>query len=450
MRLALFALGAAACSFHASYDGTHYQCGAGGTCPSGQICVQNVCIEGTDVDGALGGDAPLGAADASPDAVVMVKAPCGATTALRDDFSTDRAGTYWNTWSDGAPTARVTGGHLSISIPSNTSDLGAGYSSVYYYDFTNAEVRVTVTSVADRNTILEVRDDNDARLQLRVESGQLTASVFGNAATTGDRAHITYDPSVHKQWRLREAAGTSYWEWSSDGSSWNELWHEADPIQPAHALVFLSADGNGPSEARFDDLNTATVDPGLCGSSTLTDDFPGTSFARTWDWWNDNHTTISVTGGGVVITTDGTINEWAGFESRHLLDLVGDSFYLDASNVEQENGFVTWLDAEVPGDGSSYYEFSVEGNTLYLYQTINGTNVNTKTLAYDPVAHKYWRFRADATKVYWDTSADAVTWTQRYSVTQQLDPSALNFQFGGGEYQSVAAATSRVGSVNVP
>jgi hypothetical protein len=454
MRLAPFLLSAAAaCSFHASYDGTHYQCGAGDTCPSGQTCFMNVCIEANNVgpDGGLGIDAPPGTPDASsstPDAAPAVS-PCGALTALRDDFSTNRDGTYWNSWSDSATNATVTNGHLSLQISSNTGDQGAGYGSNYYYDFTNSEGRVTVTSVADVETILEVRDPNGAKLQMIDAKGQLTAREIGTASP-GDRASVTYDPTVHKQWRLREAAGFTYWEWSTDGSSWTELWHEVDPIAPQHVLLLLAADGNGPSEARFDDLNVATVDPGLCGSSTVMDDFPGTAFDPQWDTWNDNHTTIAVTGGGAVITTDGTSGVWAGFQTKHLLNLVGDSFYADASNVEQESGFVSWLDALVPGDGTTYLEFSVEANTLYLLQTINGTNVNQKTLTYDPVAHRYWRFRVDGTTAYWDTSPDGVTWTQRFMTTTQLDPSAVQMVFGGGEYQAVSAGTTRIGSVNVP
>ena len=452
MRLLLFVLGATACTFHASYDGTHYQCGADGSCPAGQMCFTGVCIAATDPpDGSTSADATPGSPDATPGApdAAMAQAPCGAVTALRDDFSTNRDGTYWSSWSQSATNATVTGGYLSLQIGANGSDQGAGYDSAYYYDFTDAEARVTVTSVADLETILEVRDPNGAKLQLVDDSGQLWAREFGTASA-GDHAHVAYDPNVHKQWRLRETAGTTYWEWSTDGSAWNTLWSEADPIAPQHVLVLLAADGNGPSEARFDDLNTATVDPGLCGSSTIMDDFPGTAFAPQWDWWNDNHTTIAVTGGGAVITTDGTSGEWAGFQSKHLLDLVGDSFYADASNVEQEGGFVSWLDALVPGDGSTYLEFSVEGSTLYLLQTINGTNVNQKTLTYDPVAHKYWRFRADATTAYWDTSPDEVTWTQQFSAATKLDPSAVQFVFGGGEYQAVGAGLTRIGSVNVP
>ncbi len=447
MRLGLITLVAAGCSFHASYDGTHYQCGTGGTCPSGQTCVAGECVVGApDVDG------PTGAPDSSIDGGASVS-PCGSLTALRDDFSTDRAGTYWDTWSDGGPTAQVTNGRLAIHVPTNTSDQGAGYGSVFYYGFTDSEARITVSQVADVDTILEVRDYTNQKLQLLVESGQLVAAEY-NTPSSGQKASIAYDPSSHKQWRLRDTAGTAYWEWSVDGITWNVLYSEPDPLLAQHVLLELSADGNGPSEAHFDDLNVATTDPGLCGASSLADDFNDPTFDPPWDYWNDTHVTTSVKNGTAVVATDGGVNgsngAWGGFQSRHLLDLRGDGFYVDASTIPQEAGFVSWVDADVPGNGNTYLEFSVEGGSLYLYQTIANSDVTSKSFTYDSTADRYWRFRADSTMVYWDTSPDGATWTQRAAAAATLDPSALQFVLGAGEYQSVSAATTKYGSINLP
>ena len=447
MRLGLITLVAAGCSFHASYDGTHYQCGTGGTCPSGETCVAGECVIGApDVDSSPG------APDAAIDGGASVS-PCGSLTALRDDFSTDRAGTYWNSWSDGGPTARVTNGQLVIQIPSNTGDQGGGYGSVFYYGFTDSEARVTVSQVADMNTILEVRDYTNQKLQLLVAGGQLVAAEY-NTPSPGQKMSIAYDPSSHKQWRLRDAAGTAYWEWSVDGITWNVLYSEPDPLLAQHVLLELAADGNGISEAHFDDLDVATVDPGLCGASSITDDFNDASFAPIWDYWNDTHATVGVANGAAVVSTDGGVNgsngAWGGFQSRHLLDLRGDSFYVDARAIPQEVGYVSWVDADVPGNGNTYLEWSVEGGTLYLYQTIGNSDVTSKSFTYDSTAERYWRFRADSTTVYWDTSPDAATWTQRASASAALDPSAIQFVLGAGEYQSVSAATTKFGSINVP
>jgi hypothetical protein len=443
MRLGLITLVAAGCSFHASYDGTHYQCGAGDSCPSGQTCVAGECVIGApDVDG------PLGAPDSAIDGGASVS-PCGSLTALRDDFSTDRVGTYWSRWSDGGPTAQVANGQLAIHIPTNTSDQGAGYGSWFYYGFTDSEARVTVSQIADHDTILEVRDYTNQKLQLLVQDGNLIAAEY-NTASPGEKAQVPYDPSTHKRWRLRDTAGTAYWEWSVDGITWNVLYSEPDPLHAQHVLLELAADGNGTSEAHFDDLDVAAPDPGLCGASSLADDFVDATFGPSWDVWYDNHVTVGIVSGGAEITSDGTSNVWGGFQSRHLLDLRGDSFYVDARGIPQEGGYVSWVDADVPGDGNTYLELSVDGGTLYMVQTIAGTDVNTKSIPYDSTAHRYWRFRADASMAYWDTSPDAATWTQRFAAPAALDPTAIQFVLGAGEYQAVTGATTRYGSINVP
>src|SRR5262245_42445940 len=54
--LASLLVPAAACGFSSDYTGTQYQCGVGGTCPSGFACMANVCVAGgPDLpDGAIG------------------------------------------------------------------------------------------------------------------------------------------------------------------------------------------------------------------------------------------------------------------------------------------------------------------------------------------------------------------------------------------------------------
>jgi subtilisin-like proprotein convertase family protein len=48
----------AACSFKSDYDGTAYQCGIGGSCPSGYSCVASICVIGAEgPDSGTGGDA---------------------------------------------------------------------------------------------------------------------------------------------------------------------------------------------------------------------------------------------------------------------------------------------------------------------------------------------------------------------------------------------------------
>jgi hypothetical protein len=446
----------AGCSFHASYGGTHYECGVGGTCPSGQVCVQNVCIEGGDVDAPPGSaDAPPGTPDAppgTPDAPLGTPR-CGTLDVMQDDFSTDRFGTIWDKWSDGTPTAQVTGGALVITIPANGGDIGAGYNNNFYYDFTGAQAQVTVSQVADVDTILEVRDYNGTKLQFVDERGTL----YAWTSTQGDLpgGSVTYDPAVHKHWRLREDAGNAYWEWSTDGSTWNELTHETDPIKPEHVIVELSADGAGPSTAKFEEINTAVTPPaGLCGASTLVDGFDGASFATKWSPWHDTDATIATAGSEAQSMIPNETNQYSGFDTKHLFDLRGDSIYTDSKGTSGVGNFTSFFQLVAPIGGATMIEFARQGTALTCDVYVNNasTPLAKKDITYDATATRYWRVRVSGSTVYWDTAPDASTWTQQFSATTTgYDWSMVHVNSGMGYYGAPQGAlTAGWFGVNTP
>lgn len=451
------ALSAAACSFKGGFDGTHYKCGAGDTCPTGQTCVSGFCESGPGTPDAPGStaDAPPG----TPDAAMLV-GKCGTLGALVDGFDTDTINTWWDPWSDGGPTTSIASSHLIIDLPGGAQGSNgpwAGVGGLYLYDFAESVAQITVGQVAGTDTLIEVRDVSGKKAQMVEESGTLYAWVSGE----GTRNSIAYDAGVHKKWRIREHAGTTYWDWSTDGSTWNELWHEADPFtgnggeNVHHVRIELAAGGQqtATTDALYENVNVGLGAPGMCGASSLTDDFNATSFAPKWDAWADTPGTITDNGSAVVMQTDGTINIWSGFQSNHLYDLRGDTYYADWSAVPQLSGFVTWMQAMLPGSGgNTVLEFNVEGTTLQMVQSVNNTDTDSQTLTYDPVAHRYWRFRSDAaaTTVYWDTSPDGIAWTMRASAPARFDLSHVFFVHGCGEYTAVTAQSCHVGSINVP
>jgi hypothetical protein len=81
---------------------------------------------------------------------------------------------------------------------------------------------------------------------------------------------IAYNATNHRWWRLREASGTLYWEYSADGTSWNELF-SGTPTLPLEQ-VFIAMDdyqddSSSPGTHIFDNLNVA---PSTGGRHTLT------------------------------------------------------------------------------------------------------------------------------------------------------------------------------------
>ena len=80
MRWLLLAM-LAGCSLTFNFNATHYQCGAHGECPSGQSCVQDVCVAGPTGD----------AGDDATDAMIDGAGPslrCGTLYSLHDTFDT--------------------------------------------------------------------------------------------------------------------------------------------------------------------------------------------------------------------------------------------------------------------------------------------------------------------------------------------------------------------------
>lgn len=430
----------AGCSLSFNYNNTRYQCGANGECPSGQSCVQDVCVAGgTTGDAGTDGDAAPDGAGPS--------LRCGTLYSFHDTF--DSASPLWYSWTDGGPSAALASGELVVTMPAGTSDVYAGFGSQFLYDFTSSALEVELDQAGGSITVVEVRGANNEKVQLNVDSGNLVAAVL-NTATAGTKGQIPYDASVHKWLRLREDAGQTYFEWSTDGAAWTELTHIADAFSPLDVRIELAAGGELPqaSAAKFGAVNTNAPLASPCAADTFVEDFAAA--APAYELWADNGTTATLSGGKVVITTDGVVDHYAGVEATHLFDLVGHALYFDVSPVPQASPFIAFTQLSAPNDTSSELVFQVEGNTLYLQQRINSQTVSQNSLAYDPVGQRYWRYRADATTAYFDTSPDATTWTQQASAPAMFDLTHVAVLGGAGEYGATTGRTASFAGVNTP
>jgi hypothetical protein len=429
----------AGCSLNINFSDTHYRCGASGECPSGQQCVTGVCV----APGVTDAPATTDAAGTS--------LRCGTLFSLHDTF--DAATPWWGAWTDGGPSAALQAGDLAITIPAGSADLWAGYSSNFMYDFTESAIEVEVKQVGGVDTDVELRGPNNEKVQVLAESGMLQALVLDTTTGAGTKAMIPYDATAQRWWRLRESAGTTYWEYSADGMAWTELWHQADPFPPDDVYAELAAGGeqtSGAQTARFGSVNLGEPVASACGADTLIDDFAGSAFPPKLFTWNDTGATVTRSGGVVVAGTNGTTNIYAGIESSHLYDLRDHAIYIDATTIPQVSTFMSFFQLLPPGGNQTAFEISVDGTTLNTLQRIAGTNTSYMGTTYNPAAHRYWRFRAASNVVYFEASADATTWTQLYSAPAQIDLSALIVIGGVGEYGTVTAHSATFGGINTP
>lgn len=178
-------------------------------------------------------------------------------------------------------------GYLYLLTSGGTGVQFSYYESVNSYDVTSSAAFVQMVSVDTSNTQLTVypimltKDGGQSYIQYSIAippSGinLITAEyrISGSAAVTV-RSNVVYDPAVHKWFKIRESAGTIYWDYSTDGSTWTNYTSVANPfavtaLKLQIQLRDLSPDSYA-SQALFDNFNIApTSDPSTANPRQIT------------------------------------------------------------------------------------------------------------------------------------------------------------------------------------
>lgn len=177
-----------------------------------------------------------------------------------DDNSIDTT-TKWFNWGD---TEIVeTNNRLEIDVLSGGANY-QGIESKYFKDFTGSSVSIELINAGNQalgslEVLFGITDSStDNKLFFLVTGGNLVAyrKVGGS---NGYITQATYNSTTHKYLRLRESAGTSYWEYSANGTSWTALHSETNPITLTSMKTELVAGVYSteatPTEIIFDSYN---------------------------------------------------------------------------------------------------------------------------------------------------------------------------------------------------
>ncbi|MCB9561578.1 MAG: hypothetical protein H6709_09450 [Kofleriaceae bacterium] len=439
----------AACSFQGGFDGTHYRCGDGEACPTGQACVAGVCTaDPATVDGGGGDDggAPL---DGGVDGAVA-QDRCGTISLLADDFADNQVGREWIAWGDTGAVTLEGAGQLQIVFAS-AGETWAGYTSRNRFDLRDGELRAGVVQAGATDTVLELKDRTGDRCQLVAEAGQLVARVVDGAGAS-DRASVPYVPSVHRYWRMREVGGTLFWETSADQQAWTLLHAEPTPIDAAHVHGVVAAAGSATTgSAIFDSVNVGVTPAlGFCAAATVHDEFASSPLEPIWSGWSDSGCNVTEEGGDLTMTFAGTGESWCGIETWHLVDLTASSVTLDAGGAPDALRFVSYFQVIAMGDDSTVLEIGREQTSLWFQQWIGGNSVTSVDRTYSASNDRFWRLREDAGDAVFETSGDGTSFTQRARVPAQFDLSRVEITIGAGHYGSGPGTpvTARFAAVN--
>ncbi|MEW2301969.1 hypothetical protein AB0958_18680 [Streptomyces sp. NPDC006655] len=131
----------------------------------------------------------------------------------------------WGSITAGTATLDTANDEVSLAVPTasgatNTFGTSTLYDATGSYVY--AQVTVAANGAGNTKSIMRVRYDANNSIAIRYESGVFRLAVQ-NSGTTTNTTLPTYDPHMHRWWRLRESAGSFYADTSPDGLNWTTL-----------------------------------------------------------------------------------------------------------------------------------------------------------------------------------------------------------------------------------
>lgn len=181
---------------------------------------------------------------------------------FKDEFDTIDS-SVWTTTQAGGATVALANEAVTVTFPAAcTASTDGDLTSIWQYDLTGAAASIKVMAVpssltaADAELRLEI--DGTDYLRWVYESGTLYAQyeVAGSRTTLFS---VTYSATTHLYWRIRESAGTTYWDTSADGTTWANQASIADPIVVNSLYAVIAGTCHqievNPGTFIFDDFN---------------------------------------------------------------------------------------------------------------------------------------------------------------------------------------------------
>lgn len=226
---------------------------------------------------------------------------------LRDDFTDGVISPAWKVYPylSGSAVRSETIGHARITLPSSTVGTHEdAYYSAASYDITSSGAFINVDTMVATGVAAYAfwgfyLGDFNYQLRWFQQSGTLKASSVVNAVTT-DHYSVAWNATTYKYLRIRESAGTIYFDSSSNGTTWTNRGTVLNPFAvTALAVIIAAGCGNvaSPGTFRVEDFNPILPAP----SSTWRE--------TTADWSITNRlrpVTLASDGGklGVLVTAD--------------------------------------------------------------------------------------------------------------------------------------------------
>lgn len=165
---------------------------------------------------------------------------------LADDFADNVVDTsLWTQLAFGNGSGSETGGQYQIQITSGGTGV-AQLLSQSRYDLSGDYFATELTGAGVQESGLQAyacmaQLDASNQVFITIANGNIGAIQNVGGSLTG-LAFITYDVNLHRWFRIREAAGTTFWEVSANGVFWSLIHSAANPIALTDVTLLIAAD----------------------------------------------------------------------------------------------------------------------------------------------------------------------------------------------------------------
>lgn len=174
--------------------------------------------------------------------------------------------------------------------------------------------------------------------------------------------------------------------------------------------------------------------------STLIDAFTATTINTTvWNATSAGQYALDAANDLVTLNVGTTSGTYYSFGSASGYDATGSSLYAQVTVAANGNGHVqTNLKLDAGGNNSVIASVSSGGG--FAFQVFTAGTPSTTTLpAYDPHAHRWWRFRETGGQFAFDTAPDGLNWTTLVTAAYSWSAASVSVYFQTGANGTEAA-----------
>lgn len=188
--------------------------------------------------------------------------------------------------------------------------------------------------------------------------------------------------------------------------------------------------------------------------ATLFDNFSDNSIARAWETIIAGSATVTEASGRATCTppagTAGTHSAY--YRSRYTYDLTGASCYININGMVSTSAAVT-MTFDARKDVNNQYRWLQASGTLKAQKIVAGVTTDLYSVAWNAITYKYLRIRESGGTVYFDSSTDGSSWTNRatQTIAGAFAITDVQMQFGAALTTSIASPGAlTIEDFNVP